>query len=215
MSNGGTLTIENSVISSNLAGVSNGGTLTIERSTISGNTAAVCLRNQGDLVIENSTISGNTGQGVWNLYGNLTIQSSTISANQGGGVGNIGGRVAIANSTISGNVSQYGGGVLNAQYCYRSYPCVPATLTLNNSVIAGNQATVGPEIENDASSIVTANNFNLFGTNGNAGVIGFTPGPTDIVPERSASANPRSASKQWWPDPDPRAGRRQSGNRRR
>ena len=59
---------------------------------------------------------------------------------------------------------------------------MPATLTLNNSVIAGNQATVGPEIENDASSIVTANNFNLFGTNGNAGVIGFTPGPTDIVP---------------------------------
>ena len=31
-------------------------------------------------------------------------------------------------------------------------------------------------------SIVNANNFNLFGTNGNAGVSGFTPGPTDIVP---------------------------------
>jgi hypothetical protein len=49
-------------------------------------------------------------------------------------------------------------------------------------LIAGNQAAVGPEIENDSSSIVTANNFNLFGTNGNAGVSGFTPGPTDIVP---------------------------------
>ena len=49
-------------------------------------------------------------------------------------------------------------------------------------MIAGNQAAVAPEIENDASSIVTANNFNLFGANGNAGVSGFTPGPTDIVP---------------------------------
>ena len=56
----------------------------------------------------------------------------------------------------------------------------PGTLTLNSSLIAGNQATVAPEIEN--RSIVTANNFNLFGTNGNAGVTGFTPGPTDIVP---------------------------------
>src|SRR5262249_50852337 len=32
---------------------------------------------------------------------------------------------------------------------------------------------------------VTANNFNLFGTDGNAGVSGFTPGPTDIVPSVS------------------------------
>src|SRR5262249_60727782 len=32
---------------------------------------------------------------------------------------------------------------------------------------------------------VNANNFNLFGTNGNAGVTGFTPGPTDIVPSVS------------------------------
>ena len=47
-------------------------------------------------------------------------------------------------------------------------------------MIAGNQAGVGPEIWNN--SIVTANNFNLFGSNGNAGVTGFTPGPTDIVP---------------------------------
>ena len=52
-------------------------------------------------------------------------------------------------------------------------------------MIAGNQATVGPEIENYASSIVTANNFNLFGANGNAGVTGFSPGPTDIVPSVS------------------------------
>ena len=60
---------------------------------------------------------------------------------------------------------------------------IGGTITLKNSVITGNQATVGPEIANDTRcSIVTVNNFNLFGANGNAGVSGFTPGPTDIVP---------------------------------
>src|SRR5262249_28942802 len=64
--------------------------------------------------------------------------------------------------------------------------------TLNNSLIAGNQAAVAPEIANhgvdrtgEIHGIVTANNFNLFGTNSNAGVTGFTPGPTDIVPNVS------------------------------
>ena len=66
-----------------------------------------------------------------------------------------------------------------------AYYAVSGTLTLNNSLIAGNQAAIAPEIENDASSIVNANNFNLFGANGNAGVSGFTPGPTDIVPSVS------------------------------
>src|SRR5262249_14644453 len=150
-----------------------------------GRSRSVGLLNFADLAIENSTISGNMGQGVTNS-GNLTIQSSTISANQGGGVGNVGGRVAIANSTISGNIADTGGGVSYAtSHYYGNCPCTPGTLTLTNSLIAGNQATVGPEIENDAISIVTANNFNLFGTNGNAGVTGFTPGPTDIVPSVS------------------------------
>ena len=91
------------------------------------------------------------------------------------------GTLTIDNSTISGNRANHGGGVSNSEYCY--FDLLPSgTLTLNNSLIAGNQAAVAPEIENDASSIVTANNFNLFGTNGNAGVTGFTPGPTDIVP---------------------------------
>ena len=65
-------------------------------------------------------------------------------------------------------------------YCGIIVPCSPGTLTLSNSLIAGNQAAVAPEIANN--SVVNANNFNLFGANGNAGVTGFTPGPTDIVP---------------------------------
>jgi hypothetical protein len=171
--------------------ISNAGTLTIENSTVSGNTAGFMgggVYNYGTLTIANSTISGNTGRGVDNLYYTLTIQSSTISANQGGGVGNFGGRVTIADSTVSGNIANSGGGLTNAHPVYHycgthAAPQLPGTLTLRDSLIAGNQAAVAPEIANDG--VVNANNFNLFGTNGNAGVTGFTPGPTDIVPSVS------------------------------
>ena len=99
------------------------------------------------------------------------------------------GSVTLTNSTISGNRARRGGGVSNDGACFRNELgqsfCISANLILNNSLIAGNQAAIAPEIENYASSIVTANNFNLFGTNGNAGVTGFTPGPTDIVPSVS------------------------------
>jgi hypothetical protein len=195
LSNNGTASLKNSIISGNTGGgIYNGGTLTIQNSTISGNTTNFGgggVSNGGTLTIANSTISGNTGGGVGN-DGTLTIQNSTISGNTtnfgGGGVSNYGGRLTIANSTISGNRAGRGGGVSNSV----TYELYSGTLILNNSLIAGNQinkddqsaiqaAGVGPEIAN-FGSIVTANNFNLFGTNGNAGVSGFAPGPTDIVP---------------------------------
>src|SRR5207248_3131225 len=38
------------------------------------------------------------------------------------------------------------------------------------------------------SGTVTANNSNLFGNDGNAGVVGFTPGATDVVPAEPLTA---------------------------
>jgi hypothetical protein len=181
VSNGGALTIENSIISGNTEyGVINnkGGTLTIANSTVSGNTM-LGVFNNGTLGIANSTISNNSGVGVVS-FDTLVIANSTISGNTsnsgGGGVTNYG-RLTIVNSTISGNRANHGGGILNSVFPDYGYV---GTLTLNNSLIVGNQATVAPEIENVSG--ITVNNFNLFGTNGNAGVSGFTPGPTDIVP---------------------------------
>ena len=172
---------------SSFGGLLSTGTLTINDSTISGNTGAGVSNSPGStLTIVNSTISGNTGRGIYNSYANLTIQSSTISANQAGGVSNYAGSVTITNSTISGNAANDGGGISNFAGCYYSFrgvPCIDGTITLNNSLIAGNQATVAPEVEN--TTIVKANDFNLFGANGNAGVTGFTPGPTDITPSVS------------------------------
>jgi hypothetical protein len=199
--NDGTLRIKNSTISGNTErGVNNNyrGALTIENSTISGNTGGG-VSNGGTASIANSTISGNTsnysGGGVSNSYGIVTIENSTISnnaaTNDGGGISNAGGAtrgrgLTITNSTISGNRANRGGGISNNSQCFDYYyspSTCPTALTVNNSLIAGNQAAIAPELENAGSnSIVNANNFNLFGTNGNAGVSGFTPGPTDMVP---------------------------------
>jgi hypothetical protein len=198
--NDGTLSIKNSIISGNTGGgLGNFGTLAIDNSVISNNAANFGgggVRNFGTLTIKNSTISGNTsnfgGGGVYNYYGTVTIENSTISnnaaTNDGGGISNEGGAnqgrgLTITNSTISANRANRGGGISNSQCFYYPFFSCPAAFTLNRSLIAGNHAPVAPEIQNDASnSIVNANNFNLFGSNGNAGVNGFSPGPTDIVP---------------------------------
>ena len=163
----------------------NAGDLLLKNVTLSGG-SSFGFSNDGNASIKNSIISGNGGSGVSN-GGALTIENSTISgntsngntSNSGGGVFNYGGHLTITNSTISGNRANHGGGVSN-EYCYL-FCRSDGILTLNNSLIAGNQAAFAPEIEN-VDSIVNANNFNLFGANGNAGVTGFTPGPTDIVP---------------------------------
>ena len=159
------------------------GDLTLESLTLSGGSGG--LFNFGKLSIKKSTISGNSansGGGVINFYGTATIENSTISgntANSGGGILNYGGSITITNSTVSGNTANTGGGIWNPQAFYQGFYS-SGTVTLKNSVIAGNQASVAPEIE--SFNLVNANNFNLFGTNGNAGVTGFIPGRNDIVP---------------------------------
>jgi hypothetical protein len=146
------------------------GDLTLESVTLSGGSGGVL--NRGALTIKNSTISGNAGVGVFNNPGSLTLVNSTISGNTRGGLSNYYGDITVHNSTISGNtrfgISNFGFG----DNFYGSF------VTLTNSVVSGNQGT---EITN-VGSYVYANHFNLFGSNGNAGVTGFTPGPTDIVP---------------------------------
>jgi hypothetical protein len=79
--------------------------------------------------------------------------------------------VTVTNSTITGNSATYsGGGVFNG-----------GTFTLARTLVAGNTATTGPEIINSGGTVF-ANSHNLFGVDGTAGVAGFAPGATDIVP---------------------------------
>ena len=152
------LTINNSVITNNLAsddggGISNrGGTVTINNSVISLNTTVGtsnsnggAIRNDtaGTMTINNSLIVSNTitvsgnGGGVFNSNNSMaTINNSTIRNNtavfDGGGVYIRSGTVIINNSTISNNLAQDddGGGLSNEG----------GTATVNNSTISGNNA---------------------------------------------------------------------------
>jgi hypothetical protein len=194
---GGTLTVLNSTIAGNSVDVflyyggnsggggvyNRGGTLTIANSTISGNSAergggGGVKNSSGTAVVLNSTIAGNaigshhSGGGVYNRDGTLIVLNSTISGNNvscgfGGGVLNTG-TLTVLNSTIVGNNVSCGFGAV-----YNS-----GTLTLARTLVSGNYG----EILNSYDGTVFANNHNLFGVDGNAGVGGFSPGATDIVP---------------------------------
>jgi hypothetical protein len=60
------------------------------------------------------------------------------------------------------------------------------TLTLVQTLVSGNSAASrGAEVyhySGDASAVIIANGFNLFGHDGDASIGGFVPGATDIVP---------------------------------
>lgn len=194
VASGARLTLQQITITGGRAGygggVTNFGIITLIHSTISGNSTlgggGGGLANYGTATVSSSTISGNGGSHGGGIFsrGPLTIINSTVSDNSalfGGGVFNTEiGTVTLTNSTVTRNsAADWGGGVLNGG----------ASLTLNHALISGNTAPSGSEVLNDPSSgIVTAGKFNLFGFNGNAGVSGFRPSASDIVPRVALGA---------------------------
>jgi hypothetical protein len=154
-----TLTINNCAVAGNAgldsgAGISNGGTLTVNNSSITDNGleyqgTGAGISSSGTLIINNSIIRGNVsgkgytdGGGIYSS-GMLEITNSTIDGNSvggsGGGIYNL--TVAIiTSSTISGNFAGggypgpprpgFGGGI--------SSNGTGATLTISNSTISGN-----------------------------------------------------------------------------
>lgn len=190
--------VDKSTITGNTAGACGGlainegiRSFTITNSTISGNSTiqtnagggGICVgvENGGTGTISDSTISNNTaaylGGGVYLSEGRLDIINSTISGNVaslGGGIMNNNSTLTVTNSTVSSNTAtSKGGGV--AMY---------GETVLRRSLISGNSAPNGPEIHNYSSPFtsVTADDHNILGLNGSAGVVGFTPGASDIVP---------------------------------
>ena len=140
------------------------------------------VATNGDLTLQETTLSGGAsgaggGGGMYN-DGNLTLTKSTVSGNSagfGGGVFN-GGNLTLTNSTVSGNSAGSGGGVRNS-----------GTLALAQTLVSENTASV-QGLEVLSTGAVIANNFNLFGHDSIAGVVGFTPGPTDLVPTAPPTA---------------------------
>jgi hypothetical protein len=161
--NEGTLTLLNSTVRDNDAGLSGGGlsnwgTLTLRNSTVSDNSSTGNgggLANEGTLTLRNSTVSSNSafvGGGLAN-FGTLTFTSSLVAHNtaggsivaRGGGVLNAG-KVTLTHSTVSGNSAPYGGGLSNED----------GTLTLLNSTVSGNSAPYGGGLDNHAALTFTS-----------------------------------------------------------
>ena len=146
--------------------------LTIINSTLSSNTAGLGggVFNSGTLIIINSTFSSNMaseGGGIYNSgSGMLTISNSTFSGNAasetGGGVFNIG-TLQLANSTVSDNSAAFlAGGVLNFN-----------NLEIGNTIL--NRGDSGVTIYSNGDGLVTSLGYNISSDDGS----GILTGPGD------------------------------------
>lgn len=212
---GGSLNVSGSTISNNgvTAYQSGGGiytdgnsAVTITNSTVSDNIAGVgagILVADGTLSLANSTVSGNVAKNYTSTFTfqcpsfdycyspppgttcNLGTQtcSRTVS-NNGivGGILNRGGTVNVTNSTVSGNTAQGsgngasgygGGGIDNRSYLTVANSTITnnsgesgggiinrGTLSLSNNIVAGNRASSGADIFNYPGA-TTSGNYNL------------------------------------------------------
>jgi hypothetical protein len=183
IANKGVLALHDTIVSGNSSGyigggIANAGALTAVNTTISNNqityggpfgiydSAGAGLYNSGIAELVNTTISGNTGAygggGIYNSAGlqltNVTIANN--SAYNGGGLYNAPcgcGNATIYDSTFTGNnANQFGGGIYNAN----------GTVTLTNTLVAGNRAGYqGPDVQN-GSGITNYAGVNLFSQTG-------------------------------------------------
>ncbi len=193
--NKGTLTLSYCTLSGNATsssggGINNAGTLTLSYCTLSGNTSfgffsfGGGIQNNGALTISNSTFSGNSAQdgGAINNTGKLTLSNSTLSGNSAGGGGGIlnTGTLTLSNSTLFGNSAGDGGGIDTFG--------IDSSLTLLNTIVAGNTATnEDPNVQGDVSANST---YNLIG-NG-TGLTGISNG--DANHNQVGVSNPGLAS---------------------
>ena len=143
-----TLTVTDSVVSSNSAGRGGGiygyGTVTVTNSTIFDNFAQIHRwwdpHRAAALTVIGSTITDNSagsGGGIGTVSAKVTVNSSRISMNsassEGGGIFSFAADpLTISNSIISGNSAREGGAIYKDFY---------EPLTITSSTIAGNSAT--------------------------------------------------------------------------
>ena len=182
---GGTVTISNSIVTNNLAGVPdpfalgdgggilNDGTLTITNSTISSNQAYMFgggIESGGTLTITSSTVTDNGAIGghdgqPWGrgggILGTVTFTNSTLTGNyaslSGGGLDGAG---AISNSTLSDN---NGGGI-----------SVSGALEIGNTVLDADSS--GPNIFNNGGTVVS-HGYNVSSDD----AAGYLTGPGDQI----------------------------------
>jgi filamentous hemagglutinin family protein len=122
-----------------------------------GSGATVTLRNSA--VYNNTSLAWKGGGIMMENSGPLTIIKSTIAGNiatDGAGIfQNDSGLLTIETSTISGNQANAGGGIYSSN----------SQIAIRGTILAGNTATVGPDLNALAGSVLTSQGYNLYGTN--------------------------------------------------
>ena len=125
------------------------GVTTITGSTLSQNHASrsggAIINSKATMDVINSTIDGNIASG-WDTNAGGGIFNTTNSGETAGGV-------RIVNSTIVFNLAEEGGGIANAK-SYSSFK-----VTLVNSIVAGNVADHGTDIDSFSSSLTGSHNL--------------------------------------------------------
>ena len=159
-----TLTVVDTIVSSNVAGGVGGG---------------ICASG-GTLQVVNSAVvqnySGDAGGGIYFDGGMLTITNSTVSgnsilANAGAGVRGDGSTNLIINSTICSNFivgaypNLYAGGGIYTDFTYSR-----AVTIIANTIVAGNQGANAPDCYGPISSA----DFNLIGNTNGCAITGVT-----------------------------------------
>lgn len=164
--NGGTLSLNDCVLSSNTTpldggAVWNDGALTVNGSTFSGNSATTfggfggAIVNFGTLSVSNSTFSGNSadqqGGAIWSELP-LSVSASTFSGNSatfnGGAIWAFD-TLTVINSTFSGNSSGSLGGAIANEFA----------MNLSDSTFSGNSAAGGGGIWNDFATVAAKGNL--------------------------------------------------------
>jgi hypothetical protein len=163
----------------------NGGEVHLQRVSVDGNRAingGAIMNVAGEMHIVESSLVDNIAQGSGGALFNraqLTIENTTISANQandGGGLSAVGGNAQLLYVTIAGNSAANAGGGVNS---------TGNLVRVENSLLAGNDAPVGPNCATGVNSgghnlIGSLNDCTLSGsTSGN--VVGQAPGVDSLT----------------------------------
>ena len=142
------------------------------------------INNQGNTTVDRTSIvnnyAGNSGGGVFSS-GTLTITSSTVSTNgyesaqssvvtfKGGGLFIDAGTAKLESVTVTHNASESGGGIFNQ-----------ASLEIDNTIVAGNQAFPAPDGQN-LGTITGTNNLVGDNTSGSNGSENFLPPTGNLI----------------------------------
>jgi CSLREA domain-containing protein len=177
ISNGGTLNIDSSDISSNTtlwggAGIYNGGTLTVTNSTIDGNSCT----GTGNAACAGSGINSSS-----TATASVTVTGTTISNNSafnGGGIYIVGSVMTIDSSIISNNsATNGGGGIWQGGYGLSSQLIITNSSISSNTVLSGGNG-FGGGLHVEPSSSVSISNSTFDGniaSSSGGGINTFSP----------------------------------------